>query len=110
MEINIDRNYYTNKEVAHKYMGMMSNVVGGNKVDLELSEIIKRVGKKGYTFTRAIVNGGTKSECFVKQLFLVLDFDDDIRLEEFKKRCVEYRIPFLFTYKTFCAVFWSCQM
>ena len=101
MEINIDKNYYTNKEVAHKYMGMMSNVVGGNKVDLELSEIIKRVGKKGYTFTRAIVNGGTKSECFVKQLFLVLDFDDKIKLEEFKNRCVEYKIPFLFTYKTF---------
>lgn len=101
MEINIDKIYYTNKEVAHNHMGIMSNVVGGNKVDLELSEIIKRVGKKGYTFTRAIVNGGTKSVCFVKQLFLVLDFDDDIRLEEFKNRCVEYRIPFLFTYKTF---------
>lgn len=69
-------------------------------MDLDLSEIIKRVGKKGCTFTRAILNGATRDECFVKQIFLGLDFDGTIKMEEFRKRCEEYRIPFLFTYKT----------
>ena len=101
MLVNIDKYYYTSKKEASKYMGMMSNVVRNNIVDLDLSEIIKRVGKKGCTFTRAILNGATRDECFVKQIFLGLDFDGTIKMEEFRKRCEEYRIPFLFTYKTF---------
>lgn len=100
MIINIDKNYYTSKEEAKKHMGMMSNVVSNNIVDLDLSEIVKRVGKKGCTFTRAIVNGATRDERFVQQRFLVLDFDGTIEMEVFKKRCEEYRVPFLFTYKT----------
>ena len=43
MIINIDKNYYTSKEEAKKHMGMMSNVVSNNIVDLDLSEIVKRV-------------------------------------------------------------------
>lgn len=101
MLVNIDKYNYTSKKEAKKHMGMMSNVVSNNLVDLDLSEIIKRVGKKGCTFTRAIVDGATKDERFVKQIFLVLDFDDTIEKEEFRKRCEEYRVPFLFTYKTF---------
>ena len=100
MVVNIDKYYYTSKKEASEYMGMISNVVGNNIVNLDLSEIIKRVGKKGCTFTRAIVDGGTGNDRFVKQRFLVLDFDGTIEMEEFRKRCEEYRIPFLFTYKT----------
>lgn len=101
MLINIDKKYYTSKEEAKKHMGMMSNVVSNNIVDLDLSEIIKRVGKKGCTFTRAIVDGATRDERFVRQIFLVLDFDGTIEMGVFRQRCEEYRVPFLFTYKTF---------
>ena len=101
MNINVDKYYYTSKEEAKKHMGMMSNVVSNNIIDLDLNEIVKRVGKKGCTFTRAVVDGGTGDDRFVQQRFLVLDFDGTIEMEEFRKRCEEYRVPFLFTYKTF---------
>ena len=85
MNINVDKYYYTSKEEAKKHMGMMSNVVSNNIIDLDLNEIVKRVGKKGCTFTRAIVDGGTGDDRFVQQRFLVLDFDDTIEMEEFRK-------------------------
>ena len=47
MLVNTDKYYYTSKKEASEHMGMMSNVVGNNIVNLDLSEIIKRVGKKG---------------------------------------------------------------
>ena len=38
MLVNIDKYYYTSKKEASEYMGMMSNVVGNNIVNLDLSE------------------------------------------------------------------------
>ena len=41
MIINIDKNYYTSKEEAKKHMGMMSNVVSNNIVDLIIWQCLK---------------------------------------------------------------------
>ena len=99
MKINIGTKQYRKKPTHYEFRSI-SNEVIGNIVDLPLEEIIDRVGNKGYTFTRAIMQGGRKKENFKTQQFLVLDFDEKMNEEEFKKRCMEYHLSYLFMYRT----------
>ena len=50
MNINVDKYYYTSKEEAKKHMGMMSNVVSNNIIDLDLNEIVKTCWKERLYF------------------------------------------------------------
>lgn len=91
MQLNIGTRQYRTKP---KQFASINNDVIGNIVDLSLEEIIDRVGNKGYTFTRAIMRGARTKENFIKQRFLVLDFDEGMSEEKFKRRCTELRLSY----------------
>ena len=97
MQLNIGTRQYRTKP---KQFASINNDVIGNIVDLSLEEIIDRVGNKGYTFTRAIMRGARTKENFIKQRFLVLDFDEGMSEEKFKRRCTELRLSYVFMYRT----------
>lgn len=97
-EINIDTVRYYNKDKVA--MGSVNENLEQNVEILSLEEMADEVGNKGRAFTRALLKGGRTSEDFVRQHFLVLDFDGTCTYKVFKKRCEEYNLPFAFTYKT----------
>lgn len=100
--INIDTTGY--KEKPENSFGYINNRVADNIEEMSLSEFADQVGNHGKAFTRAYLKGGRRTESFVQQKLLVLDFDqkeEKISYEEFCDRCSEYNVPFAFTYKTF---------
>lgn len=103
LEINIDTKGYKSKSEIS--FSIINNNVARNRCEIALDEFAEQVGNKGKAFTRALLKNGRSAENFVQQKLLVLDFDEEeenrIGYEEFKKRCNQYELPFVFTYKTF---------
>lgn len=100
IDVNIDSQICKRKPPSG-IIGIIGIRVSKNIENISLEEFINRVGEKGATFTRAILKGGRKNENFQKQRLLVLDFDGTLSEKEFKKRCQEYNLSYLFLYKTF---------
>lgn len=63
--------------------------------------LAKRVEKCGCTFTPAVFNGSRKTENFSEQQLFAIDIDDKVSFKEVKQRADRYRLPVLFTYRTF---------
>ena len=82
-EINIDTVRYYNKDKVA--MGSVNENLEQNVEILSLEEMADEVGNKGRAFTRALLKGGRTSEDFVRQHFLVLDFDGTCTYKMFKK-------------------------
>ena len=100
IDVNIDSQTCKSKPPSG-IIGIIGTRVSKNIENISLEEFINRVGDKGTAFTRAILKGGRKNENFQKQRLLVLDFDGTLSEKEFKKRCQEYNLSYLFLYKTF---------
>ncbi len=102
--VNIDNVEY-NEKPKGSYIGLISKRVADNKENITLSEFADRVGNKGTSFVKSLVENGRCKENFVSQKLLILDFDQEINFEisyeEFCERCTTYNIPYMFTYKTF---------
>lgn len=101
--INIDTIGYK-KKPNKEIVGIINNRVAKNIEKLSPSDFSDRVGNQGKTFIRALIKGARNNANFIQQKLLVLDFDQEpeqISYAEFCDRCMEYNIPFAFTYKTF---------
>ena len=95
IDVNIDSQTCKSKPPSG-IIGIIGTRVSKNIENISLEEFINRVRDKGTAFTRAILKGGRKNENFQKQRLLVLDFDGTLSEKEFKKRCQEYNLSYLF--------------
>lgn len=102
--INIDKKEY-NEKPKGSCIGVISDNAVNNIEKITLSEFADRVGNRGTSFVKSLVENGRCKENFVSQKLLLLDFDQEenfvISYEEFCERCTLYNIPFILTYKTF---------
>lgn len=97
-EINFDpKRYYKKKDVR---MGSVNYNLANNTRKVSLEEMADLIGNKGHAFCRALLKDGRKEENFIRQDFLVLDFDGTLAYKEFKERSKKYHLPYAFTYKT----------
>ena len=91
--INIDP-YKTRKKPEkwekHKFI-RINERVAKHKEDLTLEEIIHEVGENRRAFSRAVMkNNQRNGMSFEKQIFLILDFDDNPDPDRFKQKCEDY--------------------
>lgn len=101
-QINIDPEQVNEKPGKNDpVFAVISNRVARHRENLSMSKIIHEIGENGRAFTRAFVKDGIRDkEHFEKQIFLVLDFDENPNYKKIKKRLKKYGIPFTFTYKS----------
>lgn len=101
-QINIDPEQVNEKPGKNDpVFAVISNRVARHRENLSMSKIIHEIGENGRAFTRALVKDGIRDkEHFEKQIFLVLDFDENPNYKKIKKRLKKYGIPFTFTYKS----------
>ena len=101
-EINIDKHQIRKKPPkGDRIFGRISNRVAKNKEVLSIEEIIYEVGEHYKAFTRANMCNNTRNEgSFEKQIFLVLDFDENPDYEKFKEKCQKYGLNYTFTYRS----------
>lgn len=101
-EINIDKHQIRKKPPkGDRIFGRISNRVAKNKEILSIEEIIYEVGEHYKAFTRAnMCNNSRNDDSFEKQIFLVLDFDENPNYEKFKEKCQKYRLNYTFTYRS----------
>lgn len=73
-----------------------------NQKKIELFELAKLVGERGYTFCPAVFCQQKRSvDNFVQMQLFALDFDSGITFEEIEERSERYHIPIAFAYHTF---------
>ena len=101
-EINIDKHQIRKKPPkGDRIFGRISNRVAKNKEVLSIEEIIYEVGEHYKAFTRANMCNNTRNDnSFEKQIFLVLDFDENPDYEKFKEKCQKYGLNYTFTYRS----------
>lgn len=101
-EINIDKHQIRKKPPkGDKIFGRISNRVAKNKEVLSIEEITYEVGEHYKAFTRANMCNNTRNDnSFEKQIFLVLDFDENPDYEKFKEKCQKYGLNYTFTYRS----------
>ena len=101
-EINIDKHQIRKKPPkGDRIFGRISNRVAKNKEALSIEEIIYEVGEHYKAFTRANMCNNTRNDnSFEKQIFLVLDFDENPDYEKFKEKCQKYGLNYAFTYRS----------
>ena len=101
-QINIDPEQVNEKPGKNDpVFAVISNRVARHRENLSMSKIIHEIGENGRAFTRALVKDGIRDkDHFEKQIFLVLDFDENPNYKKIKKRLKKYGIPFTFTYKS----------
>ena len=98
--IQLNNHEYKSKPEGREFAIINKKITGAPYV-LPIDIFADKVGNKGCTFLRAIIQGKRKDDNFVKQILMVLDFDGTIAYEEFRKRCQIYDLHYAFTYKTF---------
>lgn len=101
--INIDP-YKTRKKPEkwekHKFI-RINERVAKHKEDLTLDEIIHEVGENKRAFSRAVMkNNQRNGMSFEKQIFLILDFDDNPDPDRFKQKCEDYGLKYTFRYQS----------
>ena len=101
--INIDP-YKTRKKPEkgekHKFI-RINERVAKHKEDLTLEEIIHEVGENRRAFSRAVMkNNQRNGMSFEKQIFLILDFDDNPDPDRFKQKCEDYGLKYTFRYQS----------
>lgn len=101
-EINIDKHQIRKKPPkGDRIFGRISNRVAKNKEVLSIEEIIYEVGEHYKAFTRANMCNNTRNDnSFEKQIFLVLDFDENPDYKKFKEKCQKYGLNYTFTYRS----------
>lgn len=101
-EINIDKHQIRKKPPkGDRIFGRISNRVAKNKEVLSIEEIIYEVGEHYKAFIRANMCNNTRNDnSFEKQIFLVLDFDENPDYEKFKEKCQKYGLNYTFTYRS----------
>ncbi|MCD8117943.1 MAG: DEAD/DEAH box helicase family protein [Lachnospiraceae bacterium] len=84
-----DKEYYYTKRRASEHWG-----------EYDLEELADYVGNRRHAFLPGHLVGGMRKEnCTGMQIF-GMDFDDGISYEEIRNRCVNWGIPFTFSYET----------
>ncbi len=80
-------------------IGKISNELSSCSMDYRT--IAHYVGECGCTFSPAVFDGSRKKENYCEQQLIGLDFDGGVSYNEIKNIAEYYRIPILFSYKTF---------
>lgn len=93
--VHLDGQEFT-KKPNDKTVARISNRIARRRVKISLKDFSHYVGEKGRSFTRALLDGKRKAECFQEQILFAVDIDDGLSYQEFMKRSEDYDIlPFL---------------
>ncbi len=80
----------------------ISRRLESTRKSITIGELAEKVGENGVAMVPALLDGqGRKSQNWVKQQLFVLDFDEDITLDEFDQRCEEIGVQPALVYLTF---------
>ncbi len=97
-EVSFNNKRYNSKPSGAE-IGKINNGLYTKSIDYK--KLAYEVGERGCTFSPAVYNGGRRKENYIGQQLIGLDFDNGVTFTEIKDRAERYRLPILFTYKTF---------
>lgn len=102
IKVNIMRNMSGKKPTQQEFGYLQNNIWKDENIqELEFKKFATMVGKLGFHWKSALVQGGSGNDCFKEAYVLSLDFDDHITIEEFTERATDLGLAPTFMYKTF---------
>ena len=102
IRVCLDYERFKNKESAKRNRIKINDRIAGFETEMEIKELVYRVGDNGHTYTPAVFYNETRSQSHFKamQLFC-LDFDrGKITWKEVVERCERFKVPVVFAYET----------
>ena len=101
MRISLSRNAYKSKPAGAQIAVQQREMMAVDFTHDVEEGLLYFIGQQGHAFRDCILEGGAKTENFVEQNLLTLDFDSGISVDEFLKQCAEMYICPSVIYHTF---------
>lgn len=102
IKVNILPNPQFKKPGSKEVKEIQRNICKNENIkELDFKHFAYFVGEKGYSWKSSLLEGGAKSENFKEAYVLSLDFDHDIKIEEFLSESKDLGLEPTFIYETF---------
>lgn len=102
IKVNMLPNMKGKKPTKEEFGYLQNNIWKEENIqELDFKKFAICVGRLGFHWKSALLQGGAKNENFSEAYVLSLDFDDKITIEEFTEKATDLGLAPTFMYKTF---------